>query len=160
MKKIYWLCFGLLTTFIFGVSASRFYLKYNQPVYTFEEVISSGAPKTEYCDLVSSPSKYDGKIVRVRANLNWFTHGLYLDDSNCFGEGDNAKTAIVFNERVREKLFEAMKQKQIFGKPRRPLEIIAVGVFKYKSPRGVISDSIEDRTPLHFEIYNIEYSAG
>ena len=103
--------------------------------------------------IVRNPYKYDGEIVRVNANLNWFMHGFYLTDANCSGEDDSTKTAINFNERKR-KYVEKFKYT---GETPKPIEIVAVGVF-YKMRIGG-SDGIEDRTRLRFEIYNIEYSS-
>lgn len=153
MKRFNWIWIVLLT-FVIGLAIATIWVKFHFQSYSFEEVATSGVPKTKYCDLVNNPFKYDGEIVRVNTSLHWFTHGFYLADVNCTGEGDSAKTAITFNETFREKHPDYLEK----YRTREPVEIIAVGVFKYKFKTGG-SDGIEDRTRLHFEIYGIDYSS-
>ena len=102
MKKFHWIWIVLLT-FALGIAATVIWVKFHFREYTVEEVVSADVPKTDYCDLVNNPFKYDGEIVRVNAKLYWFMHGFYLADENCTGEGDSAKTAIIFNEQKGKK---------------------------------------------------------
>lgn len=153
MKRFKWI-WVILLTFAVGILATAIWVKFHFRTYSYEEVISAHVPKTNYCDIVNNPFKYDGEIVRVNTKLYWFMHGFYLADENCRGEGDSTNTAITFNESFRA------NEPDYFNKFIRfkSVEIIAVGVFKYKFLTGG-SDSIEDRTKLHFEIYSVEYFA-
>lgn len=147
-----------MVTFGFGIASTFVWLKFNPRIYKYEEVISADVPKTKYCDLVNNSYKYDGKIVRVDANLCWYDHGYFLEDLNCSSEDESSRTAIIFNKENREEIWNSLEKHKKPGELWKPLEIIAVGVFRYKFSSGG-SDHIADRTLLHFEIYNLEYSA-
>jgi hypothetical protein len=153
MKKYFPVLIGFSTLFLGIVSICIWYSFYPTK-YSFNEVISAKIPKTNYCEVINSPLKYNNKIVRLNTNLNWFMHGFYLADDNCRGEGDTTKTAITFNESFRANRPEYLKELTSAN----PVEIIAVGIFRYNVFTGS-SDSIEERTRLHFEIYSIEYVA-
>lgn len=146
----------LILTFGVGLASVILWLHYKSLTMTYEEAISAGVPSVEYCDLINNPFKYDGQVVRVNANLYWFMHGYYLADANCRGEGDSASTAVLFYEKNREDLFNYLKTFDEPGKRREPIKIVAVGRFKYDLLSTGSSDSIEDRTSLHFELYRIE----
>jgi hypothetical protein len=153
MKKIYWLLIAPVT-FILGIFLVAIWIRLQPRVYRFEEVVAADVSKTDYCDLVNNPDKYDGKIVRINADLHWFEHGFFLADANCSGNGESLQTAILVYEPKRDELYKQL-DKYMRGEP---TEIAAVGVFRYERSPGY-SDHITDRTPLHFEIYNLEYLA-
>jgi hypothetical protein len=148
----------VLLTFAFGVAATVTSVYYNPPVESYEEAVFDDLPVVAYCDLKNNPRKYNGKILRVNARLNWFMHGYFLADANCSGEGDDARAAITFYKPKNEEFYKYLEQFREGGKLWEPLKIIAAGRFKYEKPQG-LSDGIEDRTSLHFEIYKIESAA-
>lgn len=157
MKKFYWFWIVSLA-FILGVIITAIWVKLYPRIYQFEEAVSADVSKTNYCDLVKNPYKYDGKIVRIDANLHWFMHGYFLADIRCSDEGDSARMAISFNEQKSNELYKQLEKYHQPGEMWKPLEIIAVGVFRYEMSSGS-SDHIVDRTSLQFEIYKIEYTA-
>ena len=155
MKRFIFRLSVVLLTFAFGITATVVWVYYNPPIESYEQVIFDDLPVVEYCDLKNNPRKYNGKIVRVNTRLNWFMHGFFLADANCSGEGDDARTSISFYDPKRAELYKYLEQFREAGKGWEPVKIVAVGRFRYETPRG-FSDGIEDRTSLHFEIYKIE----
>jgi hypothetical protein len=112
------------------------------------------SPVLSYCELVSNPERYDGKVVSVRATIRMSIHGLFLSDATCSRHEDYA--AVDFHEPRREELVE-----MFFG-PDSPLRdgrgvvgLIAVGRFHKVVPSRV-SDSLLDTAPLRFEIMHVE----
>ena len=155
MKNFIFRFWIVILTFTFGVTATIIWLRYIPFVELYDKVNLAEIPFVEYCDLRNNPRKYNGKIIRINARLNWFMHGYFLADENCSGEGDSARTAIDVYEPKRDLLWETLKQFKESGKMWKPVKIIAVGRFSYKNWIGG-SDHIQDRTPLQFEIYEIE----
>ncbi len=48
-----------------------------------EELNTDTLPQLEYCELRNSPERYDGKIVKISAQIANFGHGYYFDDERC-----------------------------------------------------------------------------
>lgn len=156
-----------MLTFAIGVVATVIWLKYNSVSDSYNEVIFSETydevnlaeiPFLQYCDLKNNPQKYNGKIVRVNAKLSWFMHGYFFADTNCSAEDDSAKAAISYYEPHSEVLHKELEKYRQPKQMWEPLRVTVVGSFKYERTRGY-SDGIEDRTPLHFQIYKIESAA-
>ncbi len=147
----------MVFTFGFGIFSTLAWIKYNKPIPN-DKNEDEDLPILAYCELVKNPEKYSGKIVRVSADLYWFMHGYYLADKNCAAGGDSARTAIVFDNQNRDRIFQ--KFNEIRGKEtldyRDVINMIAVGKFKKVEKSQISSDSIKDRTLLHFEIKDIE----
>lgn len=155
MRKFIVRFWALILTFILSTISTIFLLQYYPPD-SFEDVDLSKIPSVEYCDVKNNPRKYDGKIIRIeKANLYFFTHGYFLADKNCSGEGDSARTAIDFYEAKREILNEELKKTRSRAKSSEPSEINVVGKFTYKILLGG-SGHIRDRTPFQFEIFDVE----
>jgi len=143
--------------FVFGIIVTFLWFRYFPPLESLERTNLAQIPTVKYCELESNPRSYDGKIIRVKTNLYFFTHGYFLADNNCLGKGDERRTAVGFYEPKRELLWKKTEQFQQEIKWFEPVEIVAVGRFTYKNLLGG-SDGIEDRTHLQFEIYDIEYA--
>jgi hypothetical protein len=158
MKRFIFRLLVVLLAFGFGIMATVVWVYYNPPVESYEEVIFADLPVVEYCDLKNNPRKYNGKIVRVKARLNWYMHGYFLADANCSAGSGDARAAITFYEPKREEIYKDVENFRERNKLWEPVKITAVGRFKYEKPRG-LSDGIEDITSLHFEIYQIESAA-
>jgi hypothetical protein len=155
MKRFFYRFGIVVLAFAFSVTVTIFWFKYNPPIESYEEVNFTRIPTVEYCDLRNDPRRYDGKIVRLNTKLNWFMHGYFLSDNNCSGVGDEARTSISFYQPNAEEIGNLINQFREPQKRWETVDMIAVGRFKYESPRNY-SDGIEDRTSLHFEIYKIE----
>ena len=41
------------------------------------------APVVSFCELVSNPGEYDGKVISVRAKVSWEFEDFTLFDTNC-----------------------------------------------------------------------------
>lgn len=155
----FWIIAAILAFFLAGILAVVWSIS-NLSQLSYDEAISKGVPSVEYCDLRDKPDEYNGKVVRVSVNLYWFLHGFYLQDDKCsdigVGKGiDEERTAISAYEPNREKIFANLIKMRRLNDPMKPSRITVVGRFQHKSPEG-FSDSIEDRTSFHFEIYKIE----
>jgi hypothetical protein len=138
-----------------GIAATFLWVRFNPEVEKYETTDFTRIPSVEYCDLRANPQKYDGKIIRVKTKLYWFMHGYYLANGNCSEGDDKANTAISFypanSSGIGVTLDKFRKPYEPFG----PVNLAAVGRFTYKDKLGG-TDSISDRTHLHFEIYEIE----
>lgn len=150
----------LCLTFLLSVTLTVLWFKSNQPLVSYEESLTKNVPSVEYCDLRNDPYRYDGKVVRLTADLYRFMHGYYLSDANCndkFEDSgtDESKTAVLFYETYRMESFEYLEKFNESGKLWQPLKITVVGRFQYKRASG-FSDGIEDRTSFHFEIYKVD----
>ena len=89
-----------LITFVVGVMAATFWFIYRIPAAEYLEdpncfrpapeevsIVRCVPPEApiEICDLVQSPDRYDGKIVRVRAAISGYHH-QHLFDQSCSHE--------------------------------------------------------------------------
>lgn len=112
---------------------------------------SARLPILDYCELMSRPDRYSGKIVRIRAGLGGFIHGiLFADNKNCSGQ-----TAVGFpesNEDVRRALTEAAGS-EWYGHV--PLDLIVVGKFEKVKP-SLESDAIWATAEFRFVIMRVE----
>jgi len=111
---------------------------------------STTLPILAYCELVNNPDRYSGKVVRIRATLGGFIHGILFYEENCPGQ-----TAVAIpqsNDEVRRALTEAAGS-EYFGHV--PLNLIVVGKFEKVTPSNE-SDLIWHTSPLHFEIMRVE----
>lgn len=156
-----WLYSGIAILVICGGSGFfvwKYLFRYLEP---FETAKISTLQVLPYCEVKQNPTKYDGKLVKIDTRLNQFTHGYFLQDNAC-AEATDAKyldserTAILYKKSQYDALYEQLREIQRSKKDRfAPIRIIAVGRFTFRSPGGY-SDSIEDRTPFHFELFSIE----
>lgn len=145
----------LILTVAFGTVATFLLLRYFPSVESYEKINFEQIPSIEYCDLRNEPRRFDGKIVRINANLNFFTHGFYFYDQRCSDNTDVSRTAVsIYQDNYKELENLRIKHKES-GKSWQPLNITVIGRFTYKNFTGS-SDHIEDRTHLQFEIYKIE----
>lgn len=146
-------------TFLFSVGGLLvwFYLFPEQE--SFDEVDISALPTIEYCELRNVPGKYSGKVVRVNADMYWFMHGLFLYDVRCGNNtsnkhSDDHRTAISYYEPKSDEIMNFLAPFKPFDQKFR-FKITAVGRFVKRRPTG-FTDSIEDRTSFHFEVFQIE----
>lgn len=159
LSKIVAIC---LLTVICGGSAFfiwKYFFRYLEP---FDNGKISTLQVVPYCEVKQNPTKYDGKLVKIDARLFWFMHGYFLQDQAC-SEAidakylDSSRTAILFAEIRGDELHQQLRAFHSPGKLFTPVRIIAVGRFTFRSPGGY-SDSINDRTPFHFELFSIEHA--
>lgn len=157
MKKIFaW--FGvILLTFAFGIFSTLTWLKFNQQPIV--EEIKEDLPILSICELVNNPDKYNGQTVRLSADLHENFHGYYLADWNCSPQfDDNKLIALLFNEKnqneIDKKLDEIKKSNKYVSEG--IVRFIAVGKFRIVEKCDFCSDSMIDRTQLHFELAKIE----
>jgi hypothetical protein len=108
-------------------------------------------PILAYCELANNADKYNGKIVRVRARLGGFIHGMLFYDQNCPGAG----AAIFYNQQNKEEIRRSLAQARGSDDWLIPVEVIAVGRFRKVVP-SYDSDTIYDTASLQFEIIRIE----
>lgn len=160
MKRPFnWIAVLCLTS-LFGITFTFLWFKYNPPMLSYEESLAKGIPSVEYCDLRNNPYKFNGKVVRLTTDLQWFMHGYFIYDASCNdrfeGDGlDESRTAILPYKENWAEIYEYLRKFHEAGKSWEPLQITAVGRFQYKHAKG-FSDGIEDRTSFRFEIYKIE----
>jgi hypothetical protein len=126
----------------------------------FEEIDIAKLPQIDYCELRDSPDRYDGKIVKIRAQIANFGHGDYFDDERCSRKvyenlRDDDRTAVRYYEPHAAKLRDALKQAGLVCCLGDPTSIIAIGRFTREYPAGG-SDLMSDRTSFHFELYSVE----
>ena len=134
----------------------RFFPAYEQ----FEDINFAHVPTVDYCVLKNSPRGYDGKIIRLKTRLHPNdSHGWYLTDANCQGEGDQSSTAITFYEPKSEELVSYFRKFQKSRPFVAILETTVVGRFSYKNFIGR-DDGMNERTHLQFEIHTVEFVAA
>lgn len=148
-------------TFLFSVGGLLIWVYLFPADESFEEVDISALQTIEYCELRNDPGKYSGKVVRVNAEMYSFMHGLFLYDERCgnktfYNFSDDHRTAISYYEAKRDEIWNFLTPLKPFDYKFR-FKITAVGRFVKRRPKG-FTDSIEDRTSFHFEIFEIEKS--
>lgn len=131
---------------------------FHQSMESFDDVDIASLPIINYCDVRNSPGKYDGKIVKMRAKINDFMHGRFLEDLSCADKycedlSDDSRTAVTAYKPKRDKIWE--KYKELKGQTRKPAEVIAVGRFTHEYPERS-DDSISQRTSFHFELFSLD----
>lgn len=109
-----------------------------------------------YCELLKNPRVYDGRIIRLSAELpNGAAHGFFLLDTACAEMRDENYTAILFAPADREVLWNRLADFFRKGRPFEPVQVVVVGRFKYREGPGS-SDLMADRTHLQLELHTIE----
>ena len=126
----------------------------------FEELDIAKLPPIDYCELRNSPDHFDGKTVKIRAQIANFGHGYYFNDERCSDKVhdellDDNRTAVSFYEPQAAKLDDALDQAGFICCYGEPTSIIAVGRFIRQYPSGG-SDRMLDRTSFHFELFSFE----
>ncbi len=152
MKRIlYWLLVTSLT-FMLGVIVALLFVKSNQSVNQNLENSYADLPILDYCELANNPEKYDGKIVRVNAQLYGFSPNSRFLDENC---NSNKQAEVIFSKDDVKKVSVtqaiAFESQFYWGKPK----ILAVGKFSKVSPLEVI-DKLGDKLYFRFEVINLE----
>jgi len=149
----------LLAT-ICGVVAFYVWKRWSPDLEPFDEARISTLQIVPYCEVKHDPTKYDGRLVKIDAQLHWFDHGYFFRDEACaesidrkYLDGD--KVAVLL-EKTRADLLWA--QLETFQSPDirfTPINIVAVGRFTFRTTLRN-SDAISARTPFHFELFSIE----
>ena len=142
----------LVTALIFSVACSK--------PESFEEIEIAKLPQIDYCELRNSPDRYDGRIVRIGAQIGNFGHGYYFDDERCNKKVhenllDDDKTAVQFYGPQADNVSDALERTGLVCCYSEPTSIIAVGRFTREYPSSG-SDRMPDRTSFHFELFSVE----
>ncbi len=160
MKKRKYKCvlFIIASAFLSGLLFPYFFLP--APDERFEAVDLASLSILDYCAIKNDPSKYSGKVLKVRAPLGDFMHGAFFEDSRCQNQiypelTDDRRTALSFYEPNSEELHAVLQQilknrKQIWE----TMPVVAIGRFKWEYPRRS-TDHIKERTSFHFEVYSV-----
>jgi hypothetical protein len=164
MKRFISWTFVILLTFALGIVATVMWFNYYSSItLSVKESISEDLPILAYCELVNNPEKYDGKTVRLRAEVKTGNHGQYLWDSICPGDEKiktyyEATAAVIFNNiQDQEKIKQIRDARKPFLVQRWTdlVNITAVGKFKKNKPTEKSSGLVENST-FHFEIIKLE----
>jgi hypothetical protein len=162
-------------TFALGFAAATFWFQLRRPVVAERNPSSSSPcinsvaldqmadisaasnlPILDYCELASNPERYNGKIVRVRARLSGFIHGMVISDENCIGV-DNQAAATYYPpmaEEIRQTLNRARGSDSSMNWLE-PVNIIAIVRFEKVTPSNE-SDTIYDTASLQVQIMRVE----
>lgn len=106
-----------------------------------------------FCELANNPEKYSGQIVRVKARLSGFIHGILFSDADCMGV--DKQTAVFYDPGYSEDIKRDLKEARGSDDWLIPLDIVAVGTFWKVNP-SIETDTIYDTASLRFEIIRIE----
>lgn len=174
MRRIsIWLSIAICT-FALGFAAAMLWFQSPSPVVT-EEVppsptceskvfldsntdlsAASNLPILDYCELANNPERYSGKIVRVRARLSGFIHGIVIADENCVGI--DSQSAASYNQLTAEEIKRTLDSARGSTNSMNwlePVNMIAIGKFEKVTPSNE-SDTIYDMASLQFEIIRVE----
>lgn len=161
MKRI--VCWFLISsiTFLLGFVASLFRVKFNYSTIQNPEIISVDFSTLDYKELTNNPDKYDGKIVRVNAQLyGHIPNPRFLDENNSARERE---IVVVFNNKEDwAKIIEKIQEKRPLLTMRKAEDlwdampkIIAVGKFSRIKPSKNIN-SVDYDAHLKFEVTSLE----
>jgi len=114
---------------------------------------ASNLPILDYCELSNNPERYSGKIVRVRARLSGFIHGMIIADENCIGINNQA--AASYNPSTTEEIKQTLERARGSDNWLEAVNLIAIGKFEKVAPSNE-SDLIYDTASLRFEIIRVE----
>lgn len=117
---------------------------------------ASDLPILDYCELATNPERYSGKIVRVRARLSGFIHGMVFSDEDCLGADNQA--AAFYHQPAAEEIRLALNRARGSNSSTNwlvPVNIIAVAKFRKVMPSNE-SDTIYDTASLQLEIMRVE----
>ena len=177
-RLIIWLCVATCT-FALGFAIATLRLQLRQPVVTEIAPVSidmsidtvalnpgadiSASSKLailNYCELVNHPERYSGKVVRVRATLTGFIHGMLFYDENCAGPDaeTDTRTAVTYDPLHAAEITETLNRARGSDHPLNwfePVRVIAVGKFEKVTPTYE-SDTIYDTAALQFEVIHVE----
>ena len=145
--------------FTFVVSTMLAALLACSKIESFEEVNLAALPQLDYCELRNDPERYNGKIVRISAQIANFGHGYYFDDERCSEKIENLlddnRTAVELFQPLASDLHPALERMTGTGRSWEPKRVFAVGRFTRQYPTSH-TDVMVDRTSFHFELYSIE----
>ncbi len=117
------------------------------------EIVSPDLPILAYCELINNPEKYSGKIVRIKAQLSGFQHGILFVDRNC--TGIDKQTAVTFNLQNKEESEHILNKARGTDNWLIPLDLVVIGRFRKVVPSNS-SDTIYHTASLQFEITHVE----
>lgn len=149
----------ILATFWVGVFVTILWFNYKLETPEAQVEVKENLPILAICELVNNPEKYNGQKVRLSANLYWYQHGYFLVNENCPSIGEAGRVAITYDQENREKVFQQIEnvQSKKFMSFGESVNMIAVGKFKKIDSKGSsFGGNIDGRTPLHFELIEIE----
>ena len=141
------------------MTTTLLYLEFNNSEHQKTEAVNAPIDdkKTEnnaeiqtinFCQLSTNPTEYDGKIIRLSADIMLGTEGAWFTDSNC--STSQITTLIFGNEAAWKPIDEARKQKnkKLWTNE---LTITVIGTFKNQDPKNccIIASS-------QFEIQRVE----
>ena len=128
---------------------------------SFDKVNISTLPRLDYCSLRNDPDRYDGRIVRISAQIGNFGHGYYFDDKRCSEKvyedllDDNRTAVRLFESRATELQDTLERITNGVGRNHKPTSVLVAGRFTRRYPASH-TDLMSDRTSFHFEIFSIE----
>lgn len=117
---------------------------------------ASHLPILDYCELANNPERYSGKVVRVRARLSGFIHGMVFSDENCIGADKLA--AASYYPPMAEEIGQTLNRARGSSSSTNwiePVNIIAICQFRKVTPSNE-SDTIYDTASLQLEIMRVE----
>ena len=126
---------------------------------------SENLPLLEYCELRNNPDKYDGKIVRLKAEINGGQHGDHLYDERCPADPSiyayyDATAAVFYknredNDKVRKIRDQRLENENSEKRWTDAVNVTVIGIFKKNKPTKNDS-SYERNATFHFTINSIE----
>jgi hypothetical protein len=148
-----WLSMTLLT-FTLGVTVALIYLKINGSykqktedttslVFVNNAKENSELLTLSFCELSSNPEMYDGKVVRLNANLVFGLEGAWFSDPEC--KTLKASTLVFIKEDAWKTIEKARKQKKdkLWAMD---VNLTVIGKFKNQDPKNcciVVSSQFE-----------------
>ncbi len=153
----FWLLI-IIFTIVFGVVIMLFHLEYSntaaqklkilpESALLSDENVLSNLPVLNYCELVNNNEKYNGKIVRLRATINFGLEGSWFSDAACSGGIDSAAMISSKNDKVWRTIEQARGSEDLL----QAVDLIVVGKFS-----NVVYDYGGLKTPFQFEIIRVE----
>ncbi len=159
-SSVSWLVIILLA-FALGIAAAFIWFNYHSSVLPpVKENDMTDLPILAFCELVNNPDKYDGKVVRLHADIKTGNHGQYLYDSNCPADETvknyyDATAAVMFNNLQDEEKIKQIRDARKTLNWTDPVGVIAVGKFRKNEPTK--NDSGMDRNSVfRFVIISLE----
>lgn len=123
------------------------------PDLVINENVSATLPNIfqvlSFCELSNNPEKYNGKIVRINATIQFGLEGSWLSDSNC-GTSDNVAIVSYKNNEIWKPIGQAREQKDKKFLANE-LNVIVTGKFKNEVYKDCCLIA-----PFQFEISQVE----
>lgn len=162
MKRFISWTLVILFTFALGVSTTFLWINNSFDITGQSKAnLFEDLPILNYCELRNNPDKYDGMIIRLRADISSGNHGEYLYDTRCPGDENikdynDATAAVLYIDWKEQRRVTNVRSERTLRPWTDPVNVIAVGKFRKNEPTK--DSELANNSVFHFVVISLEFA--